>query len=308
MGYEITYSFHERKEEGVGYNTDVVLEKTSKVGKPFEDTPLEKAAAAIMGQFARRDILIIDVKIDELVRKPVSFKECKDGRGIILRNKKFSFNDAAQMVAEDVIEIGAPLTPSNSGQVQAAMPMVIPEGMQPHEVMALQRQQTTALQPVQQNLDDLYNPNKPVPVRHTPIQVDQKRRLYTVIFDPELPHQEEAKRLGLKFTVEKSYPVHQVVPHPMGKMELQKIIVTDDTGKAVKVDEKFFTTAGAGLLGDRELGFSKSPNGNGRKPKLMYEDQMRTGGGGRMVDGIPVDDGSIPAELMAVPDLRPGRR
>lgn len=290
MGFEVKYTYHPRKEEG-GYDTDQKEEKLVKVGKPFDDTPMEKVAAAIMAQLARRDIWVVDVQVAELVRKEITFKECKDGKGITLKGKRYSFNEAAQMIAEDVVE---------------EMP-IVPQGMQPHEMIAIQKQS--------QNIDDLYsNPNKAAPVQKTPqTPINQNRVIYKVIFDPSIHYIPEAKRLGLRFTQDKEYPVHQVIQHPTGKLEMQKIAVTDDVGRVVTVDEKFFTTSGTGLLADKQLNFSGSTGRQVRKPKLAFEDQMVMDTTDPRVvsasnQGFPVDDGSIPDNLMAVPDIRAGRR
>jgi hypothetical protein len=289
MGYEVRYIYHPRKEDGT-YDTEQKEEKLVKVGKPFDDTPMEKAAAAIMAQLARRDIWVVDVNVCELVRKEISFKECKDGKGITLKGKRYSFNESAQMVSEDVVEECS----------------VIPQGMQPHELMAIQRQS--------QNVDELYsNPNKPVPIQRSPTTpVNQNRVIYKVIYDPPVQYVPETRRLGLKFTQDKEYPVHQVIQHPTGKLEFQRLAVTDDSGKVVNVDEKFFTTAGMGLLADKQLNFSGSSGKNARRPKLAFENEMVMDTvdprlAAAAVQGISVDDGSIPENLMAVPDIRARR-
>lgn len=94
MGYELTYHFHEKKDGS--YNKEEVKTIKKKVGEPFEDIPLEKVAAAIMAQMARRDIFVINVDICELSKKQVSFKET-DG-GILIKNKKFSFDQSTVFV------------------------------------------------------------------------------------------------------------------------------------------------------------------------------------------------------------------
>lgn len=289
MAYEIKVFYHPRKEEGSGYNTEVKEETLVKVGSGFEDTPLEKLAGVAMAQLARRDVWVVDLEIQELVRRPVSFKESKDGKGIVLKNKRFSVNSAAQMVSEDLAEV----------------PVIT--NMQPHELVHGQRQQS---------IDDLYsNPNKLVPVKRdfvpkTPI--NPNKTLYRVIFDP-VQWEPEAKRLGLKFTLDREYPVHKIIEHPTGKLNLQKIAVTDDLGRIVEVDEKYFTTSGMGLMADRELGFSGSSNRGARKPKLAFEDQMFSDGADPssskgIPSGIPVDDGTIPSEFLEIIDIRKAKR
>lgn len=300
MGFEVTYTYHPKKEEG-GYDTSTKEEKVVKVGKPFDEIPLENLAAAIMAQLARRDVWVVDVKVVELARKEVAFKECKDGLGIVLKNRRFGFNEAAQMVAEDLVV--------EEPQQQMALAQ-IPPGVQPHELIQAPRASAAPAQ----NIEDLYsNPNRPVPVQRQPqAPVNQKKVLYKVVFDPAIVWLPEVKRLGLKFTQDKEYPVHQVIPHPSGKLDLQKIVVTDDTGRPITLDEKYFTTVGMGLLADKQLGFSGS-NGRGvRKPKLAFEDEMFMDSPDPNVasgipEGIPLDDGTIPEHLLQMPDIRPTR-
>lgn len=285
MAYEITYFFHPRKEEG-GYDTTKTEQKLEKVGKAFEETPLSKAAAAIMGQLARRDIWVIDVKVVELVRKEIAFKESKDGKGIILKNKKFSLNGTTESISEENVE-EAP---------KVVLPAELPPGVYPHEVM---KKETS--------LEELYsNPNKSLaPKVQTPVINPNKKPLYYVYFEPEIQYAGRAKQMGLKFQREKKYPVLAV----SGSIGQQKLSLTDDTGKVVSVDEIYFQTVGAGLFADAQLGFSK-PSGD-KKAKLMYDNELviempqqsRRGDLG----GIPVDDGSVPAELMGMPDIRAKR-
>jgi hypothetical protein len=292
MGFEVKYIFHPRKDEG-GYDTDQKEEKTVKVGKPFDDTPLEKCAAAIMAQLARRDIWVTDVEVSELIKKPISFKECKDGKGITLKGKRFSFNEAAEMISEDIIEEEIISHPT----------------LQPHEIVAMQNQQS------QKGIEDLYsNPNKAVPVQKSlSTPVNQNKVIYKVLFDPPIQYINEVKRLGLRLSPDKEYSVHQVIQHPTGKLELQKIAITDDVGRAITVDEKFFTIVGTGLLADKQLNFSGSTGGSYKRPKLAFEDQMvmetkDPRSAPQINKDIPIDDGNVPEDFMAVPDIRAGRR
>ena len=90
---------------------------------------------------------------------------------------------------------------------------------------------------------------------------------------------------------------------------MQRIATTDDTGKVVIVEDKFFVNAGVGLFGDKELDFS----GNSRKPmnqsKLLYEDELRVESSNlQRNSNIPIDNGMIPDNYLQVPDLRANRR
>ena len=338
MGFEINVKYHPKKTEGIGYDPEKLDSEVKQVGKAFEETGLEKLAAAIMFQLARRDVMVVDLEIVELVRKTVTFKEAKDGRGIILNGKKFSLDATAQMVAEDVVEVEPQYhvsVPNGHANVPAQLPADItqqlPPNMQPHELMAMQRQSS--------NLDDLYsNPNKPLAVRRqNPIvkpKVDPRKVLYHVYFTPYI-HQAEAKNRKLKFVEDKKYPVHGLRENPLGGQFGNLLTVTDDSGKQVEVDEKFFEAAGNGLMGDNEVQFSTPKRPPGRK--LMYEDQMldvpqvyreemvdvsqtgipRVGRGQRMdrsqipeeFRNIPVEgEESFDAEIFEVPDLRPGKK
>jgi hypothetical protein len=292
MGFEIKYTYHPRNDEG--YDTTKKEQKIAKVGKPFDETPLEKLAAAIMAQLARRDIWVIDVEVCEFVRKNISFKECKDGKGITLKGKRFSFNEAAEMVSED-------------------------EELEDSISQNQKTENTTEISVTgikNQTIEDLYsNPNKPVPVQKqiASQNINQNKVMYKVFYDPPIQYINEVRRLGLRLSPDKEYPVHQVVQHPTGKLELQKIAITDDVGRAVIVDEKFFTIVGTGLLADKQLNFSGSTGKNYKRPKLAFEDQMvmetHDPKSARLrQQDIPLDDGSIPEDLMAVPDIRAHKR
>lgn len=305
MGFEVTFICHPKKEQGIGYDEEIKEEKVIKIGKPFEDIPLENLAAAIMSQMARRDIWVVDVQVCELVRKDLGYKMCKDGMGIILKNRKFSFNESAQMIAEDVSD------PSEVEQPQLSPQVVqeLPPGVHPHELIANQRQQS--------NIDDLYgNPNKPVPIvkgkvqEAAKVQVNPKKVLYYVYFEPGLIYEKEVKRLNLKFSEDKKYPVHQIIPSPSGRLDAQKLAITDDFGRIVEVEEKYFSSAGLGLMADKELGFSGSNVRTARRPKLAYEGESYSdvSNMGPITQGVPMDDGYVPDEMLAVPDIRAGRR
>jgi hypothetical protein len=304
MGYEINYKYHPRLEEGVGYNHEVEEVRKVKVGKPFDDTPLEKCAAAITAQLARRDIWVIDVDVYELVKKQISFKESKDGKGIVLKNKRFTLGATAELIAEDLIEVPmvAPVVASTALVPAAAAP--VQSNLEPHEMITA---------PTTQGTDNLYsNPNQAAVRRSIdPRNIDKTKALYQVYYEPYVS-QAEAKSLKLRFTEDTRYNVHQVIPSATGKLDAQQIALTDDTGQVVVLDEKFFTSAGRGLVGDAEVGFSEPRSARRNKNKLMYDGELTTGGqelasSGAAVGDIPVDDGHIPEDLLVTPDLRPGR-
>jgi hypothetical protein len=72
---------------------------------------------------ARRDIFVFDFKIVELARKEITFKETKGG--IVLKNKKFLFDDDSQIIVHEVND-----TPAHMPVVGPAQTMSI--AAQPH--------------------------------------------------------------------------------------------------------------------------------------------------------------------------------
>tara|TARA_Y100000034_G_scaffold106329_1_gene134951 strand:+ start:2175 stop:2891 length:717 start_codon:yes stop_codon:yes gene_type:complete len=112
MGYEVTYKYYEKAERG--YKTEEEKDLKAKIGDPFEEVPMEKLAAAIMAQFARRDIMVFDADIVELTRKPIKFKETKGG--VILKNKKYSFDQGTELHCENLVEV------TNEGPAPLQMP------------------------------------------------------------------------------------------------------------------------------------------------------------------------------------------
>jgi hypothetical protein len=123
MGYEIIYSFHPRDEEG-NYKKDEIKELKKKLGDPFEDVTKEKLASMVMSQLARRDIWIFDVKIYELVKREISFRETKGG--IVIGNKKFMLDDEANITVQEITEIPAVAAPTHAlvPQHNGNMPLV----------------------------------------------------------------------------------------------------------------------------------------------------------------------------------------
>lgn len=282
MGYEISYTYHPRKSDG-GYDTTITENKTIKVGKPFDDTSIEKCAAAIMVQLARRDVWVLpdNFKVSEFVKNEISFKESNDGKGIILKNKKYALGSTAETLAEDLVEV-----------------FEENQNLQPHEIIKHKSN----------SLDELYDANARTVIRKVSSNIsnrniNQNKILYHVIYDPPI-RTPESERKKLKFTEDKKYPVHAVIPKQTidGKhrLDAQEIAVTDDTGKVVVLDEKYFVVAGKGLVGE-DLGFS---NPREFKPKLMHDNSF--------IDehshmDLPLDDGSIPNDLYQVPDIRKKR-
>lgn len=246
MGFEVTYYYHERQADGK-YNTDERKEMKKKIGSPFEETPLEQLAAVVMSQLARRNIWIVDVDIYEYTKKKISFKESTDGSGIVIKNKKFSLDSTAELVAESIhVE--------DEGSTEIAN---IPQPAAPNV-----------------NLAALVN-QKPLPRNEDANRASNLGRVRSwVVFDPELPLVTEARNKGLKFTVNKKYPVYNQAEHPMGLMHGMLITTVDDAGRQQTVPDKYFVPDQIRLMGD----FDNKPAG--ADPRLSYSgginDEMPT--------------------------------
>lgn len=230
MGYEVIYSYHDRVEDG--YNKEEVKSFKKKVGDPFEEISLEKLAGAVMAQLARRDVWIVDVKVYELSKKEISFKEAKGG--IILKNKKFLFDgggaDASTIVVEDIMQVQTP-------QPMQPQPMQ-PQIQHPHNL-------------VQPQGNGVHQPN----VNLAP----NRRPLDYMRFAPELQDMPEVKRKNIRLTPDKVYPVFDKKPSPLGGGFGEVFVMLDDTGREQLVSDKYFVPGRVDLFADRELGFSETP-------------------------------------------------
>ena len=192
MGFEVVFKYHDKIENGY----DTLENKTfkKKFGDPYEDVPLSKLALFIMGQLARRDIWIVDVEINEFIKKSISFRENKSG--IIIKNKKFSLDSKLE---ESVIVEEEVIASDNSTQQQSGNVAVVVAAnkiVHPHEAM------------------------KP-----------SKRPIGQMIFSPEAPQMHEVSKF--KLTIDKKYPIYEKRISPTGELyvildDLQRETVISD--------------------------------------------------------------------------------
>lgn len=222
MGYEVTYEYHERTDDG--YNRDETKTMKKKIGDPFEDVPLETLAARVMAQLARRDIWVTNFEVVELSRKKINCKETKGG--IILKNKKFLFDENSNVLVQDMTEV--PALPAH----------------QPHHqpVQYQQAQQQVSLQgsPIQ------------------PHNQGQRRPIDWVVFAPEIPMMPEIKQKNLRFTPDKKYPVFEKQPGLLGEV----FRMVDDTGREHLVSDKYFVPGNTTLIGGSMFSEQERDNGN----------------------------------------------
>lgn len=205
MGYELI--FHYKEAEKPGVYKDEVKNKSYKIGKVTEDISLDILAGKIMSQLARRNILIVDVEIYEYAKKKLSYRETNDG--IVLKNKKFSFDSGVVVTAED-FEVD-----QEQEQIQEFRPLPSPS-------------------------KELADKSCPIVQRNQ----NSKRIIRHEVFDPDPIGLQKIRQKGLKFTMGKKYPVHS--EESLGSTLIYN--TTDDSGNAVKVSAEFFVAIGQGLI------------------------------------------------------------
>ena len=279
MGFEVTYKYHERQKDGK-YNTEEVKELKKKVGNSFEELPLEKLAAVVMSQLARRDIWIIDVEISEFVKKKLNYKESSDGNGIVIKGKKFSFGKSAELIAEDVqvTEVNAS-TNGTSGPTNKTNALLNHKNKQPKKWM-------------------VYDP---------PMELMQEAQAKGLAFT-------QGRRYPVFETQE------MVTGSVNGAPIYGEVLSTrNDKQVNVVVSDRYFTPV-MNLVGDGELleGGGFNTDVTQRSAKLSYADQLKTDNttGDVQVPHIPgmptgqsapIDTGGIPPELAQMPDIRKGK-
>jgi hypothetical protein len=165
MGYEIVFKYKESGETP-GLYKDEILEKTQKVGKITEEVGIDVIAGKIMSQLARRNILIVDVEIYEYAKKKLSYRETSDG--IVIKNKKFSFDSGSVVVTDEFEEDFKPIPSPSKELADKSCPLAAKMHVQPQFKRA---------------------------IRHE-------------IFEPEPLALHKAQQKGLKFTVGKKYPIY----------------------------------------------------------------------------------------------------
>jgi len=206
MGYEIIYRYKEATEVP-GVYSEEVKERSAKIGKVTEDVGLDALAAKIMTQLARRNVLIVDVEIYEYARKRVSYRETASG--IVIKNKKFSFDSGA------VVETGEFEEPAAE-----ASPL--------------------------EDFKPLPSPSKEAADRSCPVAARNlaRRPLRHERYDPDPMSAIKAKQKGLRFTPGKQYPIWS--EKSMGTILLYS--TTDDAGRDVDASAEYFVAIGSGLV------------------------------------------------------------
>lgn len=237
MGFEVTYYYFERGENGK-YNMEETKKINRKVGDPFDDISLEDLASQIMAQLSRRDIMIHDVEIFELSKKKISFRETSGG--FIIKNKKFTLDQAAENLKVVSAEIQSVQTVSN-GANNVSLDIVA---------------NAMAANNVKKNI--------------APMVIDESKPKAVLEYSPEARKIYEIDKKGFRFTVGKKYAILAIRDGNM--LGIRVYTVKDDIGKLRELEDDCFIMPRRGLIGELEVGGFSANNNNGGH--LMYQGQM----------------------------------
>lgn len=226
MGYEVTFHYLNRKEEGFGYDIENPQQYTKSLGQGAEDVPLDKLVGLIMSQYARRDIMVNDVEVFETVRRKITYKETAGG--VIIKNKKYSFDQGVINIVGEV----------------ATEPV-----QQEHQQSSLPSQKIDIPVPTitRDEEDDLQ------PLPPTKKQQPPKRPIRSEVFNPEPDLIADLRKKGVALTVGTQYPIMQekiIEQSVAGKMipgTLYQVI--GDHGKPVVINSMHFSAPTKGLYG-----------------------------------------------------------
>ena len=112
MGFEINFTYYKQNADGE-YDLENEFVNSKDVGRPEEEVPMDKVAAIVLREYLDREIQIKEVKVQEYVKKDVSFREAKNG-AVILGGKKYSFSlrELLELANEDDVHVkkSAPVT------------------------------------------------------------------------------------------------------------------------------------------------------------------------------------------------------
>ena len=211
MGFEVVYYYKEATDVS-GVYSEETFTKTSKVGKFEEEVSFETLAGKIMAQLARRNILITDIEIYEFTKKKINYKETKDG--IIIKNKKFSFDNGAVVSGE-----------SNDDEIEEILQ---------NEELLNKLKKAIGIDKPQINLASKSNSR---------LSSDGKRPLRLETYDPELLNKHKMEQKGYKLTVGKKYPIYSE-KKGLGTINY---VTKDDAGKEIEISAECFVVSSMGL-------------------------------------------------------------
>ena len=251
MAFEIKFKYYE-KTGLCDYDKAKELEYVKTVGDLQVDLPLEKLASVILGQMARRDILVFDVEIYEFTKKKISFKETKNG--IVIKNKKFNLGLDNIVVTEEE----APQVLDHKPNLNSC-------------AVVAQPQEQPIVKLIQPQVNHIHQNNNPPP--NPTSMIGNRKPIKKVIFSPSDLKYLRGK--SWRFTPNKEYLVYRerYADNGVGMLYL----MYDDRNREFEVQDEFFIPAQASLIGDSEESSFNSNNdllnwsgkqGNSDMPKL----------------------------------------
>lgn len=172
MGFEIKFFYKEFDKENNVSNE--IKNFTKEVGTESEDTDLKDVVKVIINQYARRDILVVDLEAYEFIKKKISVKNTKGG--IVIKNKKFLLDSDANIVVQEVAEESNLLVVKPNNLVNLAQPV--------------------------NGAVNLVQPSRP------------SRPIKWVTLDPDLRNLDIVKSLKVAFIPDRRYPVFSETAHP----------------------------------------------------------------------------------------------
>lgn len=270
MGYEVTFHYYEEGSEKGKYNEEEKKTKSITVGKLTEEVSLDVLAGKIMAQFARRNILVVDVEIYEYTKKKINFKEEQDG--IRIKNKKFRFDDGASVTLEDTAESNADqlaslivANPQLLSQLQAQLGLP-QQPVHPHQLI---QRPAAPQQPVQESQVRM-PPQQPIS--------HPRQAMRYEVFDPiDSALMNLAKQKGWQFTVGKRYPIFEEKP-AQRVTDGMLYSTVDDTGKKQMISDKFFVPIQNKLYGNfiEDSMESNIVGGRGPTPRLLWDNAIES--------------------------------
>jgi len=248
VGYEIVFFYKVEIEKGI--YADEVLTKKVKIGA----SELEAVAGRIFAQFARRNILVVDVEIWEFVKRKLSFRESEDG--FVIRNRKFKIDDGASLSSVEE-------TPDEQRLLELL-----------RDNPGVLAQLTGKAVPTQLPVSQVLPP--PAISQASPV----RRPIRYEVYDPAPELLSVAKQKGLNFTVKNRYPVYS---EKIGKGQYDGMmyLTVDDNGVEKNVSDRFFVGPQTRLLGEGEFleDRMRIVGGDGPEPQLAFD--------GASHDGMP---------------------
>ena len=224
MGFEITYYYKEATEV-VGTYEEEVLMKTSRIGKFDENISLDVMAGKIMAQLARRNILIVDIEIFEYAKKKINYKETDSG--ILIKNKKFSFDS------------GAMVSSSSEEEDEEELTRILQD-------KDLLEKIKRAIGPVEHVQVSKQTGLKNLAPRNSASKTENKRAVRQEIYDPELRAKMTVEQKGYKLTPGKKYSIYSEKKSVSG-IGSPNYLTKDDSGREVEISSECFVVPPVGL-------------------------------------------------------------